>query len=332
MSKKKSSKESTTDRHRKDREFVAAILSNEDIKESIQALPCEIFKATGIEANGEVGFRYDRAGRPGIVSLDFYPMGFDGWAKDVARAVARAVIAAKIAGQPGADEFLKSDKFQTHADGYANDAEIDKMVGLVFIKGLSGKLSSLLGELELETEVYVRGITFKAVKADADTGIKRLAKEMAEERKRFLERSIANFLSPKWEKMKAHYDEISLEITAAKNVYEGNLTRDWQGMIRQGFPQLNADVIIFLAGDANALATLSDEANEGYSKLDGLSDIALEQAARLCGMKPFALGPRRIRELMDTHDPASPKQTSPKEQKPASRQRKKSKMVSEKIH
>jgi hypothetical protein len=86
LPKKKPAKESATDRHRRDREFVAAILSSsEDSRKSIEALPCEILKAAGVEANGEDFFRYERGGRPGVVSLDFYPMGFARWANGVAR-------------------------------------------------------------------------------------------------------------------------------------------------------------------------------------------------------------------------------------------------------
>ena len=330
-------------------EVVSEILEDKRARESIIALPCEIF-----EFEGEIGFRFFAGGRPGIVALEFDSRRLAEWALSEAKAVMRATLAAKITGQTGAEEFLSSEKAQE----YPTDAaarETAQVAAMVFIKSIPGKLGSLLGELELEVACYMRGITSIATGAAMDSGVERLAKEMAAERKRFLKASIARFGAPKWGNMKAHYDELLPLTKAAKEVYESNKTRDWQAMVKAGFPQFDEDLIILLSNDPKDLERLSERAKKATENSEDYSlpaNIALEQSARRCGMKDFDLVPRSIRDLMNKSESLkssdknisvkpvnslkSPSKTiSPKRPKSVKRSRPKTsreKLVSLKVH
>jgi hypothetical protein len=102
--------------------------------------------------------------------------------------------------------------------------------------------------------------------------------------------------------MKEHYDAILPITKKAKRIYEQNKRENWQAMIKAAFPQLASDLITLLSNDTDDLAALSIEAlkatenSEDYSKP---SNLALEQAARLCGMKPFQFTPRTLRDRMN---------------------------------
>jgi hypothetical protein len=233
------------------------------------------------------------------VALEFYSHGLANWALSQGRAVMRAVVADKIAGEPNSEDFLRTFPTEEQAQFFA------EMMASLFIKGLSGKLRSLLGELELESECYLYEVTHKILSDGENPSqlktVKQLAKDIATERRRFLEASIARFGEPRWADMKGHYEAMLPTAKKAKRVYEQNKTENWRAMIKAAFPQLHEDLIMLLSNDPDDLAGLPIEAlkatenSEDYSKP---SNMALEQAARLCGMKPFQYTPRTLRDRM----------------------------------
>lgn len=269
-------------------EFVKTLLEDKGRRESIETLPCKIF-----EADGAFGFRFFYGDKPGIVALEYYSHGLADWALNRAKGLMRAITADKIAGQPNSDKALTREPSDEQAQFIAT------IVATVFIKGMSGKMSSLLGELERETECYMYEAAHKALPRDGKpqlNSVKQLAKEMAAERKHFLESSIAHFGEPRWAEMKGHYDALLPLAKKAKGVYENYKARDWRGMIKKGFPEFDDDLITLLSDDYDDLGTLPAGKTDNFSKP---SDLALEQAARRCGMTPFQYTPRTLRDRMD---------------------------------
>lgn len=314
-------------------EFVSELLANKGMRKSIESLPCEIF-----EQDDAFGFRFAFVDKPGVVALEFYSHGLADWALRRGTAVMRAVVADNIAGQPNSEEFLSKLPTEEQAQVFA------EMIAAAFIQGLGGKLRSLLGELERETECYVYEVFHKHLspgnRPPRPNSVKRLAKEIATERKQFLESSIARFGEPRWAAMKGHYDAVLPTAKKAKRIYEQNKTENWQAMIKAAFPRLDTDLITLLSNDADDLAALPTEAlkatenSEDYSKP---SNMALEQAARLCGMEPFQYTPRTLRDRMSEKLPvkAASKVISPERRKVRKPSRKKGssqKLISGKIH
>lgn len=314
-------------------DFVFALLADEERRKAIESLPCTIF-----EVDDAFAFRFAFVDKPGVVALEFYSHGLADWALTRAKAVMRAFVADKIAGQSNSEEFLRNYPTDEQAEFFA------ELVALTFIKGLGGKLRSLLGELERETECYLYEVTHKLFPDGKQPprlkSVKQLAKQIAEERKGFLEASIARFGEPQWVDMKGHYDALLPTTKKAKRIYEQNRTENWQAMIKAAFPHLDSDLILLLSNDTDDLAALPAEAlkatenSEDYSKP---SNIALEQAARLCGMKPFQFTPRTLRDRMNQKPPAkmTRKVISPQERKAGKLTGKKDsphKLISGKVH
>jgi len=262
----------------------------------------------------------------------------------------QAAYAARIAElmveQPGVvdDNFLDSENGRKQTNRADDNDQLTalgaQIIAAGFIKGMSGKIQSLLGELESEVGCYIRGVTYKAVGVKADNGVEQLAKAMAAERKQFLKASIAHFNTPKWEDMKAHYDDLKPKAQKAKRIYEQNKPENWQAMIKAAFPQFDDDLITMLSGNTVDLERLPPhalKATENSESYALAANIALEQSARLCGMKPFNLGPRRIRELMDESEAlkSSSKEISLETAKPRKHGRGKNspeQLVSMKVH
>jgi hypothetical protein len=286
----------------KNREFVAEVLGDGDNRAFLESLGCEIF-----EFDGEFAFRYYFADKPGIVGLEYISIGLAEWAISEAKAIIRGTTAQAIAGQPGEDEYLKSEAFLKEIPTDAGVMVVAKWTALRFLLGLPGKLRSLLGELALETSCYIQEVTLKHLTNGRDSrttrsSIEQLAKEMAAERKHFLKESVARAGAPKWGDMKHHYDALLPQAKDIKEVYEANRKRNWREMIKAGFPDFDEDLILMLSDkeeDRELLSNAARDAKDSEEDYSLPSNMALEQAARKCGMKPFRLGPRRTRELMN---------------------------------
>jgi hypothetical protein len=279
----------------KNYEFVDALLDKAG-RESIEALPCEIF-----EADGAHGFRFAYVDKPGVIALEFYSHGLAEWGFQQAKAIMREMATAM------ADRIAQPDreKLLTYVPTDEETTVVAQTIARVFINGMSGKMRSLLGELEQETLCYVYEVVRKTLPEDIKpqfNSVEQLANEMAIERKRFLKGSIAYFGEPRWGKMKGYYDSLLLIAQKAKGIHENYKEDNWRGMIKAACPELDEDLVTLLSNDTNDLACLPEsvskatENSEDYSKP---SNLALEQAARKCGMKPFNLSPRTLRDRMD---------------------------------
>jgi hypothetical protein len=270
-------------------EFVSKIVEKESFKDT----PCEVFQADGAHA-----FRFAFGGTPGIIGLEFYAHGLRDYSFDESAAICNSFIEElrKNIGTDNkeSDEAWPSDEIREI---------IAETIALVFLKGMSGKISSLLAELERETQCYVYEVARKFMpenaKPEIDT-VEQLAREMIAERKRFLKGSIARFGEPRWNEMSAHYEKLLNDVSNAKDVYDKYKATNWRGMVEAGFPDLDKDIVTLLSDNDADLKTLPAELYEATA--DGeyrkLSDLALEQAARKCGMNPFRYVPRTLRGKM----------------------------------
>lgn len=289
-------------------EFVKKLLADEDTRTSI-ASQCEILKSTISEWPY---FKIELGGppHPGIAGFEFYPLWLREWAERKAGEIHSELFRDLFPGvvvpeqRAEAEAYLKSEQgqklalrfFAEHRDATA------RRLAARFAFGLAGKLSHLLTELELEVCCIIRGWLYNANGLDSNGGVDQLVREITNERRRFLKKSIATAGRPRWENLKTHYDRLLSEATAAKRLYEGNQARDWRAMVKAGYPDFDTDLISFLSVKPDDIERrmrefpFTKEAKEDYSLP---ANMALEQAARLCGMRRFRIGPRRIRELMN---------------------------------
>jgi len=269
------------------------------------------------EEDGRFALSYGYIGEPGAVIFYFVPDGLEQWSLRITEDAIKSVAARHGATT---NEKIPQEDLQIAA----------RILACAFLQGMHGKAQSLLKEMDQEFAVWLRGLLepMNAASPNLKKDIDRLARSMISERTRFLTGSIARLTRPRWGKMRLHYDVLLPLATQARGVYEDYKTRDWQGMIKAGFPQFEEDLIILLSNDPDDLERLPAHAwkatknSEDYSKP---SNMALEQAARLCGMKPFDHGPRTLRTRMDEHCPVKTtrKEISPK--KPKARKRTRSK-------
>ena len=274
------------------------------------------------EEDGRFALSYGYVGEPGAVIFYFVPDGLERWAIRTTEDAMKSV-----AAQHGAatNKKIREEDLQIAA----------RILACAFLQGMHGKARTLLVEMDQEFTVWLRGFlemsyadSMNVARPNLKKDVDRLARNMISERTRFLTGSIARLTRPRWDKMRVHYDVLLPLATEAKSIYEDYKTRDWQGMIKAGFPQFEEDLIILLSNDPDDLERLpanarkATENSEDYSKP---SNMALEQAARRCGMKPFDHGPRTLRTRMAEHCPvkSARKEISPK--KPKARKRTRSK-------
>lgn len=282
----------TSEPEQKNYEFVQTMI--ELWRKHLDALPVEIFEADGTHV-----FRYAYGGLPGVVGMEFYAHGLADWSHRVAERIWRETIVAYAAGQPDGEDILKRADERMSDPAHVSDVspEIIQWIAYVFVRWLSGKMSSLLGEAELEIECYMRAITFRSVGVKSDDGVKRLAREMAAERQNFLAGSIAYFGKRDYSEMRAHYEILLPLAKRAKQLYRDNRDRDWRGMIERGFAEFDKDVIGLFSEGSDDMADYPAVITENFKTA---ADIALLQAARVCGMRGFeCTSPRTLRDWMD---------------------------------
>ncbi|HYR75895.1 MAG TPA: hypothetical protein VEM96_08635 [Pyrinomonadaceae bacterium] len=250
------------------------------------------------EEDGRYALSYGYVGESGAVIFYFVPDGLETWAIRTTKEAMNAV-----AAEHGVT---------TNKEIPEEDLQIAaRILACAFLQGMHGKAGTLLDEMQLEFAVWLNGFletsyadSTNVARPSFKKQVESLARAMISERKRFLTGSLAHLTRPRWNEMKAHYDVLLPLANGAKAVYEDHKSRDWHGMIKAGFPQFDDDLIILLSSDPADLERLpaharkATENSEDYSKA---SNMALEQAARLCGMKPFKHGPRTLRGRMDEH-------------------------------
>lgn len=254
-------------------------------------------------------FRIERGGSadPGHFQFDFYPWWLGDWSIDNARKINAEIAAAHVAqlmrDQPGvvADDFLQSEQFREIVSPSPDDDGLAELFATKFIASLPDKISHALNELELELRLLFRAWAIRSAGVEADDGVDRLIKEMGSVTRDMLKGSIAAVGRIKWEDGTAQYNELRPKAAEARSVYEKHKTPNWRAMIKAGFPEFDEDLIAFLSKKpADIERRESDfpwtvDITEDYSLP---SNMALEQAARNCGMKRFKHGPRSIREKM----------------------------------
>ena len=287
------------------RKFMAKLLADKKIRGAMKS-GFEIIKS---KDGKECAFRVEGGGpsNPGIVSFDFYPWWILEWATDQANAVMRHLLGTWIkqwmTEQPGvvSDDFLETERGRKAINDCTADPLLVELIATQYISRLPEKLFHSLTEHELEIRCYFQGAWLKMAGVKGDDGVDDLAKQISAETRRWLKKSIAAIGNPNWGKMKSYYDELLPQAKDVKDVYERNQKRNWREMIKAGFPEFDEDLILMLSDEDADRALLSPGAqtakmSEDYSLP---SNMALEQAARRCGMKPFRLTPRRVRELMN---------------------------------
>lgn len=281
---------------RRNYEFLAPVLNKESTRKRLGKV-CQVFVKA--DEDGKVFcFRYAGATNPGVVSLVFYAHGLADWSIDTAHRILREV----------KTEIRQHETNQgANGDDATNaeyEARVEPTAGLLiphFIEMLEGKMFSLLGEAELEAECFLKSIYLKIAGISSYTHhIEALAKEMAAERKRYLRKAVDRFGSPNWENLKPLYDDLLPKADQARDLYEHSKQNpNWRAIIKAGFPEFEEDQVALLDKHAD-ITHLPEQAQEAAAKEDYSqpANMALEAAARLCGMENFKLGPRRIRELM----------------------------------
>lgn len=264
-------------------EFVKTVLATARIQAAKQAHVLDWY-----EDEGEIFIRFAYRAATGVVRLEYEASGLRDWAIACARSTIIET-AATITERADPNEETKTIEY--------DEMPLARTSAVLFIEGIAGKLVSLLGELALETECLTHGFALECIGLRGDGRAKRLAQLMATERKNFLAGTIANFLKHDFSEMRSHYEILLPLAKRAKQLYRENRDRDWRGMIERGFAEFDTDVIGLFSEDSEDMADYPAVITENFKTT---ADLALLQAARICGMKGFeCTSPRTLRDWMN---------------------------------
>lgn len=275
--------------------------------------------------DGEVAFRFSGGGEPGPILLEFYPERLAEWAL--------------LHGEECDKETHDFVSSVAPTKTYERDDEVivfyAQLIAGAFLEAISGKAERLVNEVEKEVSVWLRAklktnfVSFtesqglhvvdrEKLYKELMMSLDDLAKSTGAEQKEFLKRTIGFTKKPSLGSMKSCYERLLPLWTDAKSIYRKNDEREaWQEMVEIGISpakvpggqKLPKDLIALLSGKESDLAKLPEprrtatEGGEDYSKA---SNLALEHAARLCGLRSFQHPPRYLRALMEKK-PAKPR-------------------------
>ena len=263
------------------REFIQFVLEKLKAEAKNEPLPCDV-----VEVNGKLCLRVEIDYGPGTIIVEVTPDKMIEWA-----ALQAFSLHAQLDREsPGFTPALKTGAV---LNDFAN-----KAAGL-WILGLKAELRAMLAQHDLQILCVLKGAAIKAAGMKGGGGNvlepRRLTRDLAHVRKQWLDGLIDHYSQRDFSPMQTHFDELLSLAKEAKQVFRQNKGRNWYGMIAEGFPDFDSDVV-YLFGDGSENSELPAVIVENFTTP---ADIALLQAARRCGMRGFeCTSPRTLRDWM----------------------------------